>query len=211
MRASQRRLEHVIAALGDDDVGQPSLLPGWTVGHVLTHLARNAEGMTRITDSAGRDDVGVMYPPGDYADGAARRNADIEAGSARPIDELRADLVEAAQRLDESVSRLTDRQLDGYGFVGRSRRPVADIPLLRRREIEVHLVDLGRGYRFADWPDDFVRQELRVLGMQWDSRRGMGMTGLPEQALAAPPSHRLAWLFGRATIEGLDPADVYNV
>jgi maleylpyruvate isomerase len=29
------------------DVRAPSLLPGWTRGHVLSHIARNADGITR--------------------------------------------------------------------------------------------------------------------------------------------------------------------
>jgi maleylpyruvate isomerase len=37
-----------IGGLTDGDARGPSLLPGWTRGHVLTHLARNAEGGTRL-------------------------------------------------------------------------------------------------------------------------------------------------------------------
>jgi len=45
--------------------------------------------------------------------------------------------------------------------------------------------------------------------MLWASRQPMGMTTLPPLALAASPSDRLAWLTGRSTIAGLDPAGVY--
>ena len=38
-RASHRRLDEAIAGLTDEQARQPSRLPGWTVGHVLTHLA----------------------------------------------------------------------------------------------------------------------------------------------------------------------------
>ena len=31
-----------VGGLTDADPREPSLLPGWTRGHVLTHLARNA-------------------------------------------------------------------------------------------------------------------------------------------------------------------------
>lgn len=34
--------------LTDADAPAPSLLPGWTRGHVPTHLARNAEGGVRL-------------------------------------------------------------------------------------------------------------------------------------------------------------------
>jgi len=210
VRASQHRLESLIEPLTDDDARRPSQLPGWTVGHLLTHLARNAEGLTRIADGAGQGIEAEMYPSGDYPDGQQRRDADIEAGAGRCADELHADIADTARRLDESISRLTDGQLHGFGRTRLGRRPIGDVPMLRRREIEVHLVDLGIGYQPADWPDDFVRSELRTLGMLWDSRRPLGMTGLPAAALVATPSHRLAWLFGRASIDGLDPANVYT-
>ena len=54
-RDLQRELDGVVAAhaalgqaldvLTDEQVRSPFLLPGWSVGHVLTHLARNADGM----------------------------------------------------------------------------------------------------------------------------------------------------------------------
>ena len=37
-----------IGGLSDGDVRRPSLLPGWSRAHVLTHLARNAEGGVRL-------------------------------------------------------------------------------------------------------------------------------------------------------------------
>jgi maleylpyruvate isomerase len=33
---------------------EPSRLPDWTVGHVLTHLARNADSMVRVLAAAER-------------------------------------------------------------------------------------------------------------------------------------------------------------
>jgi maleylpyruvate isomerase len=35
--------------LTDEMVNRPSRLPDWTVGHVLAHLARNADSMTAMT------------------------------------------------------------------------------------------------------------------------------------------------------------------
>jgi len=45
--------------------------------------------------------------------------------------------------------------------------------------------------------------------MLWAARQPMGMTPLPDRALAAPPPQRLAWLMGRAAIDGLAPAAIY--
>ena len=69
----------------DRDVGEPgadpalpSLLPEWTRGHVLTHIARNADSFVRVLEAARRGEVVTQYEGG-----VAGRNADIEAG-ARP-------------------------------------------------------------------------------------------------------------------------------
>src|SRR5580700_8568204 len=73
-------------ALTGDGVRGPSLLPGWTRGHVLSHLARNAEGGTRLLGWAR---TGV--PSFEYRSVAARAAA-IEAGAGRPAAVLTGDV-----------------------------------------------------------------------------------------------------------------------
>ena len=41
-------LRGLMSRLGDDAFRAPSLLPGWSRAHVLTHLARNADGMINL-------------------------------------------------------------------------------------------------------------------------------------------------------------------
>ena len=53
--ANERFLD-AIEGLTDDQVLRPSLLPGWTVGHVLTHVARNADSHVRRAEAASRRD-----------------------------------------------------------------------------------------------------------------------------------------------------------
>ena len=36
------------AVLSDSQAREPSLLPGWSRGHLLTHLARNADGLRNL-------------------------------------------------------------------------------------------------------------------------------------------------------------------
>ena len=72
----------------------PSLLPGWTRGHVLTHLARNADGDGQPGAAARTGDGRPMYPGG-----ARGAGADIEAGAGRHLGDLRLDLAESAERL----------------------------------------------------------------------------------------------------------------
>ena len=86
---------------------------------------------------------------------------------------------------------------------------VGDDALLQWREAVLRLTDLRTGYDWHDWPADYVRLDLERMTMLWNSRRPMGLTGLPQRALHAPPAQRLAWLLGRATIEGLDPVGTW--
>ena len=73
--------------LGDGDVRRPSRLPGWTVGHVLAHVARNADSHRRRTEGAAVNEVVDQYPGG-----YAGRASEIEAGAGRPASELIVDV-----------------------------------------------------------------------------------------------------------------------
>jgi maleylpyruvate isomerase len=192
-RRSHAALVEHLRRLGHADPRAPSRLPGWSVGHVLTHLARNADG--HLSMLAG-------HPQ--YPHGVEGRNADIESGAARTWDELVDDVADTDARLEGAWARHT-----GWGGTSEmlsGPRPTALLPFLRQREVEVHRADLGLGYGFGDMPADYVRQELRLMGMLWKARKPMGMTPLPEAALALAPATRLAWLMGRLEIDGLAPA-----
>jgi len=47
IRESHARLHRTAAQADDATMRRPSRLPSWTVGHVLTHLARNADSVVR--------------------------------------------------------------------------------------------------------------------------------------------------------------------
>src|SRR5208282_6678876 len=84
---SHRELLRTIVDLTDPQARAPSLLPDWTVGHVLTHIARNADSVVRRLEGARRGEVVDQYPGG-----LKGRAADIEDGAARPATELVADV-----------------------------------------------------------------------------------------------------------------------
>src|SRR5579883_2263142 len=94
LSGSTARLLETIDGLTDDDARRPSLLPGWSVGHVLTHIARNADGNRRMAEGAARGESLAQYPHG-----AAGRAADIEAGAGRPAADLIADVRDSAAAL----------------------------------------------------------------------------------------------------------------
>src|SRR6478672_4274984 len=118
--------------LDDLDAGAPSLLPGWTIGHVLTHLARNADSMTWVMESSERGEVVERYPGG-----VERRNADIEAGARRPAAEQVADVAAADGRLDAAIAAHTRWDGESRELTGRAI-PVGEVVFLRWREVEVH-------------------------------------------------------------------------
>ncbi len=205
VRAAHQTLATVVEGIDDEVARRPSLLPSWTVGHVLTHLARNADGMRSMLDAATRGEVASQYPGG-----AAQRSGDIEAGAARPAAELAADVVTSAAALEAAAAALTREQwATGHGASFGGTTPIAEVPFRRRREVVVHLADLGLADHdpWLDWPADFVRAELGRMTMQWASRRPMGLAKLPPEAMAVPDQQRLAWLFGRTSIPGLEAAD----
>jgi maleylpyruvate isomerase len=171
----------------------------------LTHLARNADGNVRMLDAANRGEVVAQYEGG-----MEGRAADIEAGAARSAAELVADVRASIYRLEQQWAAMTAEGWEGEGEGAIGRLPIREVPWRRWREVEVHHADLGLSYRPQDWPSEYVRLELHRLGMLWASRRPMGMTELPPAALAAPPHLRLAWLLGRADIDGLAAAGIYG-
>jgi maleylpyruvate isomerase len=193
---SQRRLTDHLLGLPDTDPTQPCALPDWTLGHLLTHIARNADSTLRMLSGLAQ-----------YWKGPESRNADIQLGARRQWGEL----VEDVRTTGEAVSKRLDEVDDWSGLITTTTapRPKVMVPDLRRREIEIHRVDLGLGYGFADLPSDFVRAETRWLEMMWQARQPMGMTPLPAAVRERPEYERLAWLFGRISIDGVDPANVY--
>ncbi|PTA42627.1 maleylpyruvate isomerase family mycothiol-dependent enzyme [Micromonospora sp. RP3T] len=151
------RLLRTVTALAAADVAAPSLLPGWTRAHVLTHLARNADGFVNLLTAAR---TGADIPM--YASVEAR-NADIEAGAGRGPADLLDDLRRSGQRFDVAVAEMPPR---AWGAMVRARRgpwPAALLVWGRLREVEVHHVHLATGYRPADWPDAFAQRLLHEV------------------------------------------------
>jgi maleylpyruvate isomerase len=190
-------------SLTDPQGAQPSLLPGWTVGHVATHIARNAEGHLAMLDAALRGDVGEMYPGG-----REQRTADIEAGAGRPAADLISDVANTAGQLDTIWRAMPAAAWAAKGITIAGQETMADLVFIRWRETEVHHADLGLGFSWSDWDAEYVRLDLVRLGMLWASRKPMGMTALPSEAMSVGERHRLAWLLGRAEIDGLAPAGI---
>jgi maleylpyruvate isomerase len=181
-RASHRRLFATIRSIDEAAVRRPSRLPGWTVGHVLTHLARNADSHVRMLLAAGRGEVVEQY-----AGGVEQRASDIEAGAGRPRDALVTDVGQSAIDLEAVWETTSPAGWAGHGLARGQEWPCAEMPFRRWREVEVHHVDLGLGYEATDWPEEYVARELPLA-----------VAGLaPRVADPAQRRHLLAWLLDR--------------
>jgi maleylpyruvate isomerase len=147
-----------VDAMSDDQARRPSLLPDWTRGHVLIHVARSGEGDALTVEASCRGEVGDKYPGG-----AEQRAADIEAGAASPLPQLRAQLVATQQRLVDAWAALPDDHWDAIARGPFGERTATEGVPARRREILVHLVDLDVGVGPTDLPADYRRDDAEFL------------------------------------------------
>jgi hypothetical protein len=102
-------------------------------------------------------------------------------------------------RADASTWSSTGRLLSGATV------SMVETVFRRWRETVVHTFDLDAGTAVSDWPELWVRLELRRQTMAWIAARPMGLGSLPQAALALDERRRLAWLIGRDAPSGLPP------
>jgi maleylpyruvate isomerase len=201
-----RATEDLLRTAADLDpaaVTGPSLLPGWTVGHVLTHLARNADSFTGLLTGARTGADIPQYPS------AAARDAAIEEGAARPLREQIEDLRAAHERFADAGAAMT---AEAWTFrLAHWGQAAGAVPWARLREVEVHHVDLGAGRTPADWTDAFalrlLREVVRGAGDTWpamelrpfgiDHALTIGSADRPP-VIGGPTKSLAAWLTGRA-------------
>ncbi len=208
---STEALQHSIAGVTDDEARAASLLPGWTRGHVLTHIARNADAMVNLLRSARTHQHIPMYPS------RAERDADIERGAGRSAGQLVGDVHASHERLMAEVAGMDSADWSAsirYGADDREGNATL-IPPLRRSEVEIHHVDLDLGYTLAHWPPDFVEPMLERVAADFSARPDtprLTLVGNDErrwqirdggQEVSGPASALLGWLVGRTDGSGL--------
>jgi maleylpyruvate isomerase len=209
----QALFERAVAQYGD--LRGPSRLPGWTRGHVVTHVARNAEGLVRLLTWARTGIETPMYPS------IQDRDADIEAGVGRPVAEQLADLRGTGAAFTAAARELSPKHWAATVRTRHGSLAASAIPWARVREVWLHLVDLNAGAELDVLPEDIATALIRDVA-HWMASRvptrielriagGEPVCFGPQTGIAVPisgPVQELAgWLTGRSAGDRLIAPD----
>lgn len=159
VREATKRLVRSVDQMPDEHFAAPSLLPGWSRGHVVAHLALNAEG---YADALSALAEGRLQPV--YASEEAR-DADIDELAVIPPNELRNRLLGATTEFSDVAEGLPDAPADAEieRTPGGRKIPLGSVLSMREREVEIHHADLDVGYDRSDWPAGFVTRLLEAM------------------------------------------------
>ena len=215
LETSADSLSRGVEELTDEQVREPSGLPGWTRGHVLAHVARNADALVNLLTWARTGDETPMYPS------RQARDDGIAAGSGRTASEQRADLLESQARFMAAAAQMREADWQARIHWGADGQDAAAdlVPWLRLVELEVHHVDLDLGYTPAHWTAWFVRRQLARTAEDFRSRPDtpamtlraldddteyvLGVDDGSAPVVCGPQAALLAWLLGRYDGTGL--------
>jgi maleylpyruvate isomerase len=199
LSAATHRLLGDTIAVTDEDWRGPSRLPGWSRGHVASHIARQADALGRLVEWARTGERQGMYSSDE------QRDADIEAGSGRSGLDLQIDLDTSAGRLAEAFDAL-DESGGWDGMVelrGGKQASARTLPLARLGEVVLHHVDLDIGYAMGD-----VEPAVAGWLLEWSAFRLAGRNDFPALRLetesgvttpVGPPGDEPQLIHGRAT------------
>lgn len=203
-----------VSELSNEDIAAESLLPDWSRGHVLSHLANNARGLSNLVEWAltgARKDMYVSVE---------QRGLDIEEGAKRSGQEIIADFLEQSKNFAANLDRLMTGPLLSEEVVlgnGSHVHPY-EITTLRERELLVHLVDLNLDYKANDWTFDFSIKTLKSVSagkrkepvkfrllIAGDHTWTMDQNGMTD--IFGTPQSLAAWLMGREPDDKLVTSD----
>lgn len=204
--AANTRLPGLLHGLTDSAAAADSVLPGWSRGHVLAHLAGVGKALARQVEYALEDRKVDVYDGGRPA-----RDAGIAAGAGKPA----VDLVEAAV----AAAGAFDRALAKIGPDDWSRSVVyrdgtlVEVVRAYWREIEIHSTDLRLGYTPATWSPEFcdhllgftaprVPEGVQVVLLADDGQVWTWGSGVPVEVGGAR-TDLAAWAAGRTPVGSL--------
>lgn len=206
-----------VDALSEEELREPSPLPGWSRAHVVAHTLRNAEALGRLAHWAATGDETPMYPS------MEARSADIERTSQFDSAQLRSLLRSTAEHLDAQLTAFDAAAWNAtVKFANGADIPGTEIAWSRVREIWLHGVDLGAAMTPDDFPagvadaflDEFVERldarpdcpALVLVPTDRDRSWTLGSVGEPVE-IGGPAAQIAAWLCGRSS-DRLEPKDL---
>jgi maleylpyruvate isomerase len=219
-QATQRLLGDTIS-VGDDDWRAASRLPDWSRGHVATHLARHADGMSRLVEWARTGERHEMYASPE------QRESEIQEGAGRSGLDLQIDLDTSAGRLAGGFEALDAAGRWDAIVELRDGMPVPArlLPLSRLLEVIIHHVDLDIGYEVghidqqtAEWLLEWCAYRFRTrddfprLTLTADSgfTVHVGNAGEPRQ-VSGSSANLLGWLMNRVDASAVTGANGLTV
>ena len=213
---ASQRLIRTVDGLDAERWSGPSTLPGWTRGHVVAHLALNAEGLAAALREIVADEPDE--PIAMYVSQEAR-DSDIEKLAGADRHEVRDRLLAATTEFADAVAAVPEDRWDRKIDRTRGNRPfrASSAIGMRLREVEIHHVDLAAAYTRADWPLPFsellldamtkrhpAAQPFRAHATDADRTWAFGEGGPTVSGTAADLAW---WLTGRGVGEGLTSDD----
>lgn len=217
--ATQQLLGDTIS-VSDEDWRAASALPGWTRGHVATHIARQADALVRLTEWAQTGQRQEMYADDE------QRNSEIEAGAGRSGLEIQIDLDTAAGKLGDSFESLDQANAWDAAVELRGGSQVAAriLPLARLNEVVLHHVDLQIGFgiddiapKTAEWLLEWcafrlqTREELPNVKLTSDSGFSINLGDDQATEVTGTSPRLLGWLTGRSPASDVSGADQLTV
>ena len=191
-RETQAMLERSLDALWTADFNAESRLAGWSVGHVATYLARQADEMSdRLLVATG-------HPVPEFD---AERRWDLERGSLRPGAVLIDDLHESADRLTSALAGVPD-----WAALDDGTRA---LPGRRLLQVLVHGADLGRDWQSVSVDDAELAVALlarlradelagiRLIPVRDSEQLTVSTATETDTVVEGPPRALLAWATGR--------------
>lgn len=184
-------LDGLLSGFLELDLQGQVILDGLTGGHILTHLAREADRMADGLLVA----TGHPVPPVDLD-----RQWDVRYGADRPGAVLLDDVIASSERLTQAIGAVAD-----WLSVSESARV---LPGQRLVQLIVHQADLGRAW--ADVPEEVAAVAVGLLpSLLSEDLAGVTVISRPHGEVVArddagvtviegDPRELLAWASGRA-------------
>jgi maleylpyruvate isomerase len=179
-RRGQAYFSRKLNELSNEELGAPSLLPGWSKAHVVAHVGYNARAIARLVEWAGTGVETPMY------ESPEQRGAEIALGATLSPRALRHLSDHAAVHLDVSwrdlpAERWAERVKTALGRTV----PVSETVWMRTREVWLHAIDLDNGARFGDVPDVVFDRLLVDITTTWAARgEGTDLLIVPSDRVA---------------------------